>query len=218
MTAKGNEIMANENHEQEVGYRPPESASNENRPPAGSDAFPSESQQREAARTDKIHYNRASDASDLRNGPGTGPTMPGKFGTTASTARNPNAAAAGVAQDKSTPLRDNNASSSGLAPNHPATYPGPGTASDRGTGNVGETPFGTGASDNGLEATSGLDERNTTNTKSANYNPADDVGNPLSDGGVTGSGTPSRDNQFNEMGVGEGDRSSRPTDTNVSAR
>lgn len=210
--------MGQEKHEQEVGYRPAESAFDENQSQAGSNAFPSESQQREAARTDKIHYNHDSDASDLKNGPGTGPTVPGQFGTTTSTARNPNAsAAAGPAQDKATPLRDKNASSSGLAPDRSGTYPGPGTATDRGYGNVGETPFGTGISDNDLESTSGLDERNTTTTKSASYNVPEDVGSPISNGGVTGSGTPGRDDQFNEMGMGEGDFSSHPTDTNSGA-
>lgn len=209
--------MPRENNEQKVGYSSPESASDENQPQAGSNAFPSESQQREAARTNKIQYSHAADAKDVGSGPGTGPTMPGQLGTTASTANNQTADdAAGAGQAKSTPLRDNNASSSGLAPNRSGTYPGPGTASDRGTGNVGSTPFGTGAGDNGLEATSGLDERNTTNTNSASYDPTADVGNPLSGEGVTGSGTPSRDNQFNEMGVGEGDMSSRSTDTNAS--
>ncbi|MBN9392005.1 MAG: hypothetical protein J0I20_28470 [Chloroflexi bacterium] len=206
--------MAKENNEQQVGYSSPESANSEGQRQAGSNAYPSEQEQKEAASTDKVHYSHATDASDLRSGPGTGPTMPGQFGTTASTANNPSAnQAAGAAQPNSTPFRDDNASSSGLAPSHSGTYPGPGTASDRGTGNVGSTPFGTGASDNGLEATSGLDERNTTNTNSASYNSSDDVGNPLSAGGVTGSGTPGRDNQFNEMGVGEGDMSNRPTDT-----
>lgn len=196
--------MAEGNNDQKVGYSSPESASGSGQNQAASDAFPSEQQQKQAAGSNKVQYSAATDASDVKDGPGTGPTMPGQFGTTASTANNPNAnAAAGATQDNSTPLRDDNASSPGLAPNRSESYPGPGTASDRGTGNVGATPFGTGAGDNGLEATSGLDERNTSSTNTASYNASDDVGNPLSGDGVTGSGTPGRDNQFSEMGTGE---------------
>lgn len=126
--------------------------------------------------------------------------------------------AAGTTLENATPLREDNASNPGLAPDRSGTYPGPGTATDRGTGNVGSTPYGTGISDNGFESTSGLDERNTSGSNSAGYNLSDDVGNPLSDSGVTGSDTPGRDNQFSEMGTGEGDFSSRPTDTGASSR
>lgn len=205
-----------ENNEQQVGYRSSESADRGGQSQAGSNAFPSEQQQKQAAATNKVQYSDT-DTSDIDNGPGTGPTMPGPGGTTASTATNPNAnAAAAPDQDNATPLRDNNASSPGLAPNRAESYPGPGTASDRGTGSVGATPFGTGAGDNGLESTSGLDERDTIGTNTASYDLSNDVGNPLSDAGVTGSGTPGRDDQFNEMGTGEGDFSSRATDTGSS--
>jgi hypothetical protein len=213
------ERNAEGNHKQEVGYRPPQSVSDENQDQPGSNAFPSEQQQKQAAQTNKVQYSAASDASDVGNGPGTGPTMSGQFGGTTSTARNPNAnAAAGAAQDRSTPLRDDNASSPGLAPDRAGTYPGPGTATDRGTGNVGSTPFGTGVSDNGFESTSGLDERDTSSMNSANYNGSDTVGTPNLNGGVTGSGIPSLDNQSSEMGTGEGDFSTRPTDTGASSR
>ncbi len=213
--AEGNEGT----HKQEVGYRPPESVSGENQGQPGSDAFPSEQQQKQAARTNKVQYNAAADPSDVGSGPGTGPTRPTQSGNTASTAYDPNSnAAAGAAQNNSTPLRDSNASSPGLAANRAGTYPGPGTATDRGTGNVGSTPFGTGVSDNGLEATSGLDERNTPEMNSASYTGSDDVGSPISNGGVTGSGTPGRDNQFSEMGTGEGNLNSGSGDAESSPR
>lgn len=178
-----------------------------------SDVFPSEQQQKQAASTDKVHYSHATTDADVRDTAGTGPTIPDQSGTT-SAANNADAgAAAGAAENNATPLRDDNASSPGLAPNRAGSYPGPGSASDRGTGSVGSTPFGTGVGDTGLETSSGLDERNTSGTNSASYNVSDDVDSPISGSGVTGSGTPSRDNQFNEVGTGDSEFgvSSSPT-------
>lgn len=191
-----------ENNEQKVGYSAPQSTSGESQTRLPADPFPSEQQQKQAASTNKVHYDHTTTAEDVRDSAGTGPTIPDATGTSAANNSVDDAAAGGAAGNNATPLRDDNSSASGLSPNRAGTFPGPGTASDRGDGSVGSTPFGTGVSDNGLEATSGLDERNTSSTNTAGYDPGDDVGNPLSGSGVTGSGTPGRDNQFNEAGSG----------------
>ncbi len=188
ITMKGNKIMqeANDNQQSASATRQP------------ADAFPSEQQQMQAASTNKLHYSHATDDADVNDTAGTGPTIPDQSGTRSSDNSVGVGATAGAAENNSTPLRDNNASSPGLAPNRTGSYPGPGTASDRGTGSVGSTPFGTGAGDTGLETSSGLDERNTSSTNTASYNLTDNVDSPISGSGVTGSGTPGRDNQFNE--------------------
>ncbi|MDB5078992.1 MAG: hypothetical protein JWP00_916 [Chloroflexi bacterium] len=197
-----------ENHDQEVGYRAPESASSTGRSGTSRDEFPSTEQARQAAGDNTIHYNHATDASDINDSAGTGPTIPGQFGTQPATGNMGAGSTAGTAQNDRTPFRDTNASSAGMPPDRAGSYPGPGTASDRGTGTVGSTPFGTGIADTGLETSSGLDERNTSNTNTASYNAAD-LSSPLSGSGVTGSGTPGRDNEFNELGTDGMDLSPR---------
>jgi hypothetical protein len=192
---------------QEVGYLPPESVSDAGRPRPDTGAFPSGRQARLAAQDDPIRYSHATTDADVENSAGTGPTIPGQLGGTRSSSSN-TPTGSGRSANNPTPLKDNNASSPGMATNNSGDYPGPGTASDRGIGNVGSTPFGTGIGDTGLETSSGLDEENTPATNSASYNAAD-ISSPASNAGVTGSGTPGRDNQFNEIGTDDIDLSPR---------
>jgi hypothetical protein len=193
--------------DQEVGYLPPESVSDVGRPRPDTGAFPSDRQARQAANDDPIRYSHATTDADVENSAGTGSTIPGQLGGTRSSETYARAGT-GRSANNPTPLDDKNASSPGMATNNSGDYPGPGTASDRGTGNVGSTPFGTGSGDTGLETSYGLDEENSSATNSTGYNAAD-ISSPTGGAGVTGSGTPGRDNQFNEMGTDDIDLSPR---------